>query len=100
MSAPEVDGVLGGHEDEAVERGDLLGPGLGVRLSYSPERGHGLVEVRQIEVGEVDELELGLASLCVLQHPLRDLSPTRPGRVLPMMIPILTGERVPSFPMK
>jgi hypothetical protein len=66
--------VLGGHEDVAVELGDLGRPALGVVVGVLPERRrHGLVEVRKREVGEVDELVLGVGALGgVLEHPLRD----------------------------
>ena len=42
----------------------FVGPALGVRLAVLAERRrHGLVEERQVEVREVDELELGVAAL-------------------------------------
>ena len=65
LSAPEVRVVvLGRDDDEAVERGDLLGPALRVRLAYWPsDGGYRLVEVRQLVVEQVDQLELGVVAL-------------------------------------
>ena len=50
--------VLGGDEDERVEGRDLRGPGLRVRLRVLVHRGrHRLVQERQIEGRDVDNLE-------------------------------------------
>ncbi len=59
-------------------------------------RRHGLVEVGgKGEVLQVDELELGTAvGASLVEDPFRDLVATRPGRVLPMMIPILSAVMV------
>jgi hypothetical protein len=66
--------VLRGDEDEAVEGVDLLGPGQGVRLGVlTHRRRDGLVEVREVEVQEVDELVLGVGALLGdVENPLGD----------------------------
>jgi hypothetical protein len=65
--------VLGGDEDEPVERGDPGGPGLGVVVGVdAPAGGHGLVQVRQRVVEQVDELVVGVRPFLGLgQHPPR-----------------------------
>jgi hypothetical protein len=62
----------GGDEHELVEHGDLLRPGPGVRMGVLPQgRRDGLV--RQVVLGEVDGLELGVSSLTRhLVDPLSD----------------------------
>ena len=67
--------VLGGDDDEPVERGDLVGPPLGVLvLVLAQRRRQRLVEVRQRVVAQVDQLELRVAAARGdVEHPLRDL---------------------------
>lgn len=106
--------VLGSDEDVAVEGGDLLGPGLGVGLGVLAERGGcDLVEVGELEVGDVDELVLGVRTLlgdvvdplgdgfavaCVVvdrrSDEQRPPQPCRPGRARPLRQLGVRGERV------
>ena len=75
FSAPEVEWLYSGvTKTKPSKRGDLGGPGLRVRLGVLPERGrHRLVEVRQVVVGDVDELVLGVAALLGdVEHPAGD----------------------------
>ena len=75
--------VLRGDEDEAVEVGELGGPGPGVGvLRIDHRRRDGLVEQGQVEVGDVDQLVLGVAAAQgVVIDPLGDrgAGPIRPG---------------------
>src|SRR5690606_26216708 len=54
--------VLGDHEHEAVVGVDRGGPVLGVRVGVlAHDRGHGLVQERQVDLGQVDEVHGGLS---------------------------------------
>src|SRR5204863_9338235 len=56
--------VFGRNEDIAIKRADLGGPRFGVRFTVLPHAGwHRLVEERQVEVFDVHEFELGVATL-------------------------------------
>ena len=78
----------GDHHDR-VGGVDGRAPGVGVVLGVLAQaRVVGLVEQRQLELGEVDDLELEAA---VLRSPARTNQfatgrPIRPGRVLAMMM--------------
>jgi hypothetical protein len=77
--------VLGGDEDVPVEPADGRGPLLGVRVLVMPHsRGQRLVQVWKRIVGEVDQLEVGVAApTCLVHHPASDrLAPT-PGAGAP-----------------
>src|SRR2546430_16015680 len=56
--------ILGRDENEAIKRTDLSGPRFGVRLTVLPHYWwHWLVQKRQGEILDVDELAIGGASL-------------------------------------
>src|SRR6185369_11655044 len=56
--------VLGRHEDEPVVGGDRLGRPPGVRVLVAADgRGDRLVEQRQLEVGQVQQFEHGVAGV-------------------------------------
>jgi two-component system nitrogen regulation response regulator GlnG len=65
--------VLRRHEDEGIETRDLRRPDLGVRLAVlAQRRRQRLVEQRQLEVGDVDQLELRVAAPgSDAEHPFR-----------------------------
>jgi hypothetical protein len=75
--------VLGRHEDESVVLRDRGGPGLGVLVLVVALRGHvHLVEERQVEVGQVDEVVLRVIPLA------RDVEQPASGR---LALPPRTG---------
>ena len=67
--------VLRRHDHEAVVAGNLLGPPQGVRILVLPQlRRALLVEVRQREVAQVDQLEGRVVALSgEVGHPVGDL---------------------------
>src|SRR5690606_1627443 len=67
--------VLRDDEDVAVELRHLGRPGLGVGLlGLAHGRRHGLVPDGQVEVGDVDDLELGVRTLVGDGlYPVRDV---------------------------
>jgi len=90
FSEQEIDGVLergrgavvvfGRDEHETVGRADLRGPGLGVVFLVLPHRwGDVFVQQRQLEVGDIDQLEDGVvARHGDPVHPLRHLQRLAP----------------------
>jgi hypothetical protein len=73
--------VLGGDEDVPVEPADGRGPLLGVRVLVLPHaRGQRLVQVWKRVVGEVDQLEFGVAApTCLVHHPASNRLASAPG---------------------
>ena len=63
--------VLRRDENVAIKRTDLSGPRFGVRLTVLPHYWwHWLVQKRQVEILDVDELEFGVAALlCDFVNP-------------------------------